>query len=116
MFDFEKLDVYQLSRSVIADTFRLLGKRNAVDYTLRDQWKRASVSVILNLAEGTGRMSRADKKHFYVMSRSSLFECVAVLEIIHSCGMMSQVEKDEFYGKYEQISKMLLGMIRGQGG
>jgi four helix bundle protein len=93
-----------------------LGKRNAFDYSLKDQWKRASISVILNLAEGTGRMSRADKKHFYVMSRSSLFECVAILEVIQSCEVMTKGQKDEICQKYEQISKMLLGMIRGQGG
>ncbi|MDQ3016230.1 MAG: four helix bundle protein [Bacteroidota bacterium] len=77
MFDFEKLEVYNRIEGVSAEILRFLFTNRQIDIFLKDQLKRAVVSVQLNLAEGTGRMTSPDKKHFYAMARSSLFECVA---------------------------------------
>lgn len=41
---------------------------------LISQMKRASISIVSNLAEGTGRTSIKDKAHFYQMAYSSLIE------------------------------------------
>ena len=38
---------------------------------LRDQLDRASVSIVLNVAEGSGRFAPADKAHFYLIARGS---------------------------------------------
>ena len=83
-----------------------------VDPYLVDQWKRAGLSSLLNLAEGTGRMTDADKRHFLTISRGSIFESVAILDLLKSLDHIPAKEYDEFYNKYEQISKMLLGMFR----
>ena len=48
---------------------------------LLDQLKRASASVALNLAEGSGRQSPGDTKRFYHIAFGSLRECQAILEI-----------------------------------
>jgi four helix bundle protein len=74
--------------------------------------ERASLSVLLNLAEGTGRFSSADKKHFMTIARGSVFECVALLKLAKEMGWMTQNLHDELYSNYEQISKMLLAMFR----
>ena len=61
MFDFEKLTVYIKAKSINAEikTFIQSSKR---DPTTKDQLRRASFSIVLNIAEGTGRFSKADKK------------------------------------------------------
>jgi four helix bundle protein len=48
---------------------------------LRDQLSRAASSVVLNLAEGSGRRTPADQKRFYNMAFASLRECQACLEL-----------------------------------
>ena len=56
---------------------------------LREQLERASASIVLNLAEGVGRYSRADQSHFFVIARGSAFECAAVLDVLHARGALS---------------------------
>jgi four helix bundle protein len=48
---------------------------------LRDQLHRASLSVVLNIAEGAGRNARADKRHFYEIAKGSAAETAAALEV-----------------------------------
>jgi four helix bundle protein len=48
---------------------------------LRDQLQRASSSVALNLAEGSGRRTLKDQQHFYRIAFASLRECQAVLDL-----------------------------------
>lgn len=112
MFDFEKLEVYQnirvLNKSLLSFIFEIQNKNSY----LTDQLKRAGLSVQLNLAEGTGRMSTADKKRFYIVSRSSVFECVSILQTFKDLELIDLEKYEDLYKQYETISKMLLGMIR----
>jgi four helix bundle protein len=114
MFDFEKLDLYQEVKKTNFMVFSKIKTMKDVDPYVVDQWKRASLSSVLNLAEGTGRMSADDKKHFYTIARGSIFECAALLDVIHHLGGLTKEEYETFYEAYEKASKMLLGMYRSQ--
>ena len=112
MFDFEKLDVYQLVKAQSARVHFFIQKNKNLDPYIADQWKRASLSIFLNLSEGTGRMSDADKKHFLTIARGSVYECTAIIDLLKT---IKEIEDDSFtelYANYEQMSKMLLGMYR----
>ncbi|PWU22315.1 MAG: hypothetical protein C5B49_00980 [Bdellovibrio sp.] len=56
-------------------------KRLKLPRFLQDQLLRASSSVALNLAEGSGKRTAADQVRFYSMAFGSLRECQAVLEL-----------------------------------
>ncbi len=112
MFDFEKLDVYQKIRALNKDLLPLIFKFKVEHKYLADQLQRASLSIAFNLAEGTGRHSNSDKKRFYIMSRSSLFECVAILHVLLDNQIIAPEIFKIVYNQYEQVSKMMLGMIR----
>ena len=112
MFDFEKLEVYQVVKSQNLKALTLLNNTSAIDLFIKDQWKRASLSILTNLAEGTGRMSVQDKKHFYTLARGSVFECTAILDLLHEMKIIEDVSYTELYTGYEQCSKMLLAMYR----
>jgi four helix bundle protein len=112
MFDFEKLDIYQVLRDLNYKVFSFLNEDKKVDPLVKDQWKRASQSAVLNLAEGTGRMTIPDKKHFLTISRGSIFESVALMQQVFDQGHIETKLYEELYEKYEQASKMLLGMFR----
>ena len=112
MFDFEKLEVYNVIRKLNFGVYSVLNKNKTMDNHVKDQWKRASLSIMLNLAEGTGRMSVNDKKHFITIARGSVNESVALLQLSKDLGQIEEENYQHFYEKYEQVSKMLLGMYR----
>jgi four helix bundle protein len=49
---------------------------------LVDQLKRASISLVLNIAEGAGKSAIDDKKRFYSIARGSTLECAAILDLL----------------------------------
>jgi four helix bundle protein len=79
LLDAEKLDVCRVALEFQALVSGLVPKGLA---GLRDQLERASVSVVLNVAEGAGRRSRADKRRFYSIARGSAMECAAVIDVL----------------------------------
>ena len=111
MFDFQKLDVYQKSKSICKD-FAQLQKNSSFDRTTNDQLRRASFSIMLNIAEGSSRFSNKDRKHFMVISRGSTFECVAILEYLYESDQISSELYKQYFDRLEEISKMLFGLIR----
>jgi four helix bundle protein len=46
---------------------------------LKDQLLRASSSIALNLAEGSGKRTMEDQRRFYAMAYGSIRECQAIL-------------------------------------
>jgi four helix bundle protein len=112
MFDFEKLEVYQIAKVLATDTLKIIYSNERLDPYIKEQWKRACLDILLNLAEGTGRMTPADKKHFITIARSSVFESVAILQVLGELGVLPLSQAQDLYERYEKVSKMLLGMYR----
>ena len=111
MFDFQKLDVYQKSKSFCKDITHLL-RSSDFDGTTSNQLRRASFSIMLNIAEGSSRFSNKDRKNFLIIARGSAFECVAILEYLFE---MQEITQEAFHGyisKLEEISRMLFSLIR----
>jgi len=81
MFDFEKLDIYKKAKAFNAKIRTCITSSN-LDRTTKDQLRRASFSIVLNIAEGSGRFSKADRRNFFIIARSSIFECVAILDVL----------------------------------
>jgi len=114
MFDFENLDVYRKAKELNREILKFLKENKQIDSYIRDQLKRASVSVVINIAEGSGKFSNADKRNFYTIARGSVYECVSLLELIFEEGKISEEEFSKFYRMLETVSKMLLGLINSQ--
>jgi four helix bundle protein len=111
MFDFEKLIVYNKAKSFNKTVYAFLSVNN-FDRTTNDQLRRASFSIMLNIAEGTGRQTQPDKKRFYTMSRGSVFECVAIMDYLKDIEKLDQNEFDLFYAKLDELSRMLYTLIK----
>jgi four helix bundle protein len=76
----ESLDVYQLALRFHVGVMTLLpekGQRN-----LRDQLERASLSIVLNIAEGAGRCTQPERRRHFIIALGSVYECAATLDVI----------------------------------
>ena len=112
MFDFEKLEVYKKARQFTSIIRSEIIKVNGLDQSTKNQLSRAAVSIMLNIAEGAGRFTKPDKRNFYVIARGSLFECVAVLDLILDEHIINGETHSSLYKRAEELSKMLYGMIK----
>ena len=111
MFDFEKLEVYSKAK-VFNSAVSLFLENVKVSKNKKDQLERAAFSIMLNIAEGTGRFTKPDKKNFYIIARGSAFECVAIFDYLFDQKVIGQEKFNEFYSSLEEISKMLYALIR----
>jgi four helix bundle protein len=112
MFDFEKLDVYQKAKSFNKTVYQYVQTTKAIDTTTKGQLRRASFSVMLNIAEGSSRFSNADRRNFYVIARGSVFECVAIFDFMKDEDLLTKDLHQELYSKSEEMSKMIYAMIK----
>jgi len=115
VFDFEKFPVYKLALDYAREAEALLLQLDLPKNSrIADQLSRASLSIALNVAEGAGRYGKADKKHFYITARGSVFECVAILDILFAKAKIDQAIHAKQYVILEELSKMLSGLINSQ--
>jgi len=111
MFDFEKLTVYQKSKEARKLLFSTLHDKHGIDKALSDQLRRSMLGIILNIAEGTGKSSKADKKNFFTIARGSTYETVAIIDLLCDDNIINKDEHTNLYLIFEEVSKMLLGLI-----
>ncbi len=80
-------------------------------YYLNDQIRRASSSIILNIAEGAGKWSKRDKANYYRISRGSVFECIAALDLFEIYQLIEEEHAAYLKEKLKQIGKDLQALI-----
>ena len=112
-FAFEKLSVYQkaieFGTTVIGAVERLSAPRN--HFRLIEQLEAATTSVAMNIAEGKGRYSKKEFRHFLYIARGSLYETIALLQILLKLQWIDLKSYQNIYVDAEEISKMLSGLI-----
>jgi four helix bundle protein len=114
-FDFEKLIVYQKAvdfADVICDHTEQFERGYSF---LADQFNRAALSISNNIAEGNGRFTKADRKHFFGISRGSVHECVPMLELARRRQLVTNEGHASLKERLEEIGRMLAGLINGLG-
>lgn len=70
MFDFKKLDIPKKSKTFYIDCKYILSESKLDNY-IKDQLSRAAFSVPLNIAEGSGKFSKKDRKNYFTTSSAS---------------------------------------------
>ena len=111
MFDFKKLAVYQKAKAFNSKIRKSI-KEAKLDPTTKDQLRRASFSIVLNLAEGSGRFSKPDRRNFFVIARSSIFECVAILDVLNDEQEIDPILFKELYSQADELSRIIFAMIK----
>lgn len=81
-------------------------------FGLVSQMRRAAVSITSNIAEGFSRDSYTDKKHFYVMSHSSLTELQNQLLIARDVKYIKEEVFRQLADLAITVHKLITGLIR----
>ena len=104
---YRNLLVWQRSRRLAVDIYRITaGGTIARDWSLRDQMRRAAISVASNIAEGTERGSSADTTRFLWFAKGSLAELATQADIATAIGAL-----DESVGRAVQLECYELGAM-----
>jgi four helix bundle protein len=111
MFDFQNLAVYKKAKLFHVNCKNII-LENKLDRFVVDQLGRASFSVPLHIAEGSGKFSKADRKNYFTTARASLFECVAVLDILKDEGKISESDLERMLKDADELSRILYSMIK----
>ena len=97
IFYFQSLEIYQLSKNIVKETYVLTNKLPTSEkFCLINQMNRAAVSIPSNIAEGVARNTKKDKIHFLNISFASMMELVCQAEISKDLGYISEDELLEF--------------------
>ena len=110
-FLFQNLRVYQRALTFAERVSALTASFSRLHWYLRDQLNRASLSIALNIAESSGRVTAADERRFLVMARGSVHECVALMDMLERKKLLPDASRAELAEHLTVIAKMLSGMI-----
>jgi four helix bundle protein len=109
---FEDLVVWQKARTWCSEIYRLTREGAfARDFGLRDQIRRAAVSVMSNIAEGFERGKRPEFHQFVCVAKGSCAEVRSQLVIALDCGYLNQDDYDRLMALGQEIAR-LLGALR----
>ena len=91
VFPFERLHVWKESRGLVKRIYRSIESfPRKEEYGLKDQIRRASISVSLNLVEGTARQRGKEQANYYKYSFSSLMEVMSGLILATDLGYLDE--------------------------
>ena len=106
-FDHEKLDVYRIAIEWVSLAHDITEDLPAGKGNLADQLQRAASSIPLNIAEGAGECSGAEKARFYRIAKRSATECAAVLDVAQRRSAIAA----EHYGNGRSLLLRIVGML-----
>jgi four helix bundle protein len=109
VLDHERLDVYHLALDFLVFANGIIEVLPRGRGHLADQFTRASMSVVLNIAEGAGKTSKPDKRRFYLTARGSATESAALLDV---CMRLKLLDEPALKAGKEMIVRVVSMLIR----
>ncbi len=107
-FRFESLDIFHEAIDFSAFVYSMVKKFPADErFDLTSQARRAANSVVLNIAEGSGRGTKRDFSRFLDMALGSTFETVACFFVAEKQGYISDSELDQIKEHGELLGKRI---------
>jgi four helix bundle protein len=103
---FKDLIVWQRSIDLIKDIYKIAEQiPKSEEYNLKQQLKRAIISVALNIAEGKSRKTSKDFASFLTISIASLAEVEAIIYICEELGYLQDLSN--IYDNIESLGKQI---------
>lgn len=110
---FEEVKAWQKAYSITLDVYKITNDGVfARDFGLRDQIRRAAVSIMANIAEGHGRKSNIEFANFLNIARGSAAEVQSHLHVARGLEYIDKDDFDRMYSETEEVSRMTLALAR----
>ena len=108
-YNFENLEVYDLAENLLLKIYEVSKNFPKEElFILTSQLKRACLSIVLNIVEGSSRKSRKDFAHFIDISIGSLFETKVILKLSLKFKYLKENELNELYKQIDLLFYKLL--------
>ena len=112
---FEKLDVFQRTRKLVASVYRVTDNFPADErFSMTSQVRRAALSILANIAEGNSRITQKDQAHFTSISFSSLMELLSLTMICSDLNYISVETYNSFRLDVDIIAIQLVALRKAQ--
>ena len=109
----QELLVWQKAHAAVLEVYRTTQTFPPDErFRLTDQLCRAATSISTNIAEGKGRHTSADFRHFLVIARGSTEETRYLLLLARDLGYLTPDRYIDLSSTYTEISKMLNGLLK----
>ena len=109
---FEEIESWRESRLLSAQIYRTSnGGKFVRDFGLRDQIRRACISVMANIAEGLGRGSKAEFVRFLRIAHGSALEIQSHLYMAADLGYLDTREFEDLHNRATRVAHMIGGFI-----
>jgi len=107
-YSFERLDVWQDARTLTMEVYEMSEKfPRSETYALRDQIRRAAISIGSNIAEGSGRISHKDQAHYYHLAYSSTMEVLHQAITAHDMDYITTIDLSKIRMHINKVSNKL---------
>ena len=111
-FRFLDFEVYKLAKALHQEVIKLTKHFPRECNSLADQIFRSSLSVVLNIAEGSAKRSDKDFNRFIETALGSVSETVAGLDVVRDHELIDEVKFNELMKLSESIAKQLGGLSK----
>jgi four helix bundle protein len=109
---FEDIVAWQKARVLVAEGYKTSNDgKFAKDFGLKDQFRRAAVSVMSNIAEGFARRTNKEFTRFLFISHGSVAEVQSLLYVALDQNYINDTLFKALYEACDEISKMISGLI-----
>ena len=109
----QKLDVYTFSKQFVLECYKLTKMLPAEEkFSMCSQIRRAALSVHLNIAEGASRKSEVERKRYFEISRGSIIEIDAALDIAFELKYLENYDTKDLSLSMVNSFKILTGLIK----
>jgi four helix bundle protein len=109
---FEDIQAWQKARELNKNIYDITKNAHfSKDFSLRDQIRRASISIMANIAEGYGRRSKREFSNFLNMAHGSAAEIHCHLYAAIDQNYLNKREFETLYDAAQEVSKMIQGFM-----
>ena len=110
---FEDIQAWQKARKLVTRIYNVPNKDDfAKDYSLKDQLRRASVSVMSNISEGYARQTDKEFAQFLYIASGSTAEVQSLLYAAQDLKYISKEESDNIYELSSEVARLVAGFTK----
>jgi four helix bundle protein len=110
---FEEIVAWQKARIAVGAIYRLTSTGTfAKDFGLRDQIRRSAISIMANVAEGSGRTTDKEFANFLNIAHGSVTETQSHLYIATDLGYLSETDFATVYSLLDEVGRMTTALMK----